>query len=96
MKEVPTLVRAMPTRIDTTLLFPTITGKVWWERNSYRDVWEPARQRSGIDCTPQEFRHSWVSLLRAAGIDPADLADAAGHSARHCDGTLHACAAAQP
>jgi integrase len=74
------LVRAMPTRIDTTLLFPTITGKLWWERNFYRDVWEPARQRSGIDCTPQEFRHSWVSLLRAEGIDPADLADAAGHS----------------
>jgi integrase len=74
------LIRAMPTRIDTTLLFATTTGKLWWERNFYRDVWQPARQRSGLDCTPQEFRHSWVTNLRAAGIDPADLADVAGHS----------------
>lgn len=69
----------MPTRIDTTLLFPTPTGKLWWERNFYRDVWAPARERT-FDCAPQEFRHSWVTHMRAAGIDPADLADAAGHS----------------
>jgi integrase len=74
------LIRAMPVRIDTQLLFPTKTGKRWWERNFYRDVWQPARERSGLDCTPQEFRHSWVTHLRAAGIDPADLAEVAGHS----------------
>jgi site-specific recombinase XerD len=26
------------------------------------------------------MRHSWVTNLRAAGIDPADLAAMAGHS----------------
>ncbi len=25
-------------RIDTTSLFATTTGRVWWERNFYRDV----------------------------------------------------------
>lgn len=33
-----------------------------------------------LNPTPHEMRHSWNSNLRAAGIDPADLADVAGHS----------------
>jgi integrase len=40
----------------------------------------PARERAELDCTPHDFRHSWVTHLRAAGIDPADLADVGGHS----------------
>jgi integrase len=43
-------------------------------------VWKPTARRAGIDPTPHEFRHSWVTHLRAAGVDPADLADVAGHS----------------
>jgi integrase len=92
------LVRALPPRIDTPLLFPTPTGRIWWERNFKRDVWYPALERwaevpdlpskerrrlvvaAGKDVSPQDFRHSWVTHMRAAGIDPADLADAAGHN----------------
>lgn len=74
------LLRAAPTRIDTPLLFPTRTGKLWRERNFYRDVWVPAVEASGFACTPHEFRHSYVTHLRAAGIDPADLAEVAGHT----------------
>jgi integrase len=78
----PTLVRLIestPTRIDTDLLFPTPRGKLWRERNFYRDVWVPAQLASGLDPTPHEFRHSYVTHLRAAGIDDADLAQVAGH-----------------
>jgi len=32
------------------------------------------------DVSPQDFRHSWVTHMRAAGIDPADLAEVAGHT----------------
>jgi integrase len=32
------------------------------------------------DVRPHDFRHSWVTHLRAAGIDPADLAAVAGHT----------------
>jgi len=74
------LLRGLPPRIDSPLLFPTLRGRVWRERNYHRDVWAPARKASGIDATPQDFRHSHVSLLRAAGIDPADLAAVVGHS----------------
>jgi integrase len=67
-------------RIDTPRLFPTPTGRLWWERNFYRDVWQPAREASGLEASPHDFRHSWVTHMRAAGIDPADLAEVAGHT----------------
>jgi integrase len=79
----PSLARAIearPTRIDTDLLFPTPRGKLWRERNFYRDVWVPAQIATGLDPTPHEFRHSYVTHLRAAGIDDADLARVAGHT----------------
>ena len=74
------LIRARPARIDTPLLFPTQSGKVWWERNFYRDVWAPTQERSGLDVRPHEMRHSYVTHLRAARIDDADLAEMAGHT----------------
>lgn len=74
------LIRSGPNRIDTDLLFSTPTGKLWRERNFYRDVWDPARKATGLDPTPHEFRHSYVSHLRAAGVDDADLARVAGHN----------------
>lgn len=73
------MIGALPPRIDTRLLFPTATGRLWRERNFYRDVWYPAQVASGLDIRPHEMRHSWVTHLRAAGIDDADLADMAGH-----------------
>lgn len=79
----PTLaerIEATPARIDTDLLFPTPRGKLFQERNFYRDVWVPAQIATGMDPTPHEFRHSYVSHLRAAGIDDADLAAVAGHT----------------
>jgi integrase len=74
------LLRALPPRIDTPLLFTTPNGRVWRERNFRRDVWEPAQLATGMDCRPQEFRASWESIMRAEGVDPADLAKYAGHS----------------
>jgi integrase len=74
------LLRAMPARIDTELLFPTPQGLLWRARNFYRDVWHPAQERSGLDARPHEMRHSYVSHLRAAGVGDADLAAIAGHT----------------
>lgn len=61
------------------LLLPTPRGRVWRERNFYRDVWKPAQEASGLDIRPHECRHSYVTQLRAAGIDDADLAEIVGH-----------------
>lgn len=61
------------------LLFTTPTGRMWRERNFYRDLWHPTQKASGLDIRPHECRHSYVTHLRAAGINDADLAEIAGH-----------------
>jgi integrase len=74
------ILRRMVPRIDTQLLFPTPEGRVWHYPNFLRDVWVPAQIASGMDLRPHEARHSYVSHLRAAGIDPADLAAVTRHT----------------
>lgn len=74
------IIAALPPRIDTPLLFPTQTGKLWRQRNFYRDVWYPAQEATGMDIRPHEMRHSWVSHLIAAGVPWPELAKIAGHS----------------
>lgn len=73
------LISRRPSSVESELLFPTPTGKLWRERNFYRDVWVPAKLATGLDPTPHELRHSYVTNLRAAGVDDADLAEIAGH-----------------
>jgi integrase len=63
---------------DSELLFTTPTGRMWRERNFYRDLWRPAQEASGLDIRPHG-RHSYVTQLRAAGVNDADLAEIAGH-----------------
>lgn len=80
-------------RIDTLVLFPTPNGKRWQQSNFYKRVWNPARRACPemAHARPQDFRHSWVTLMRAEGIDRADLAAIAGHSVETQDGIyLHA------
>lgn len=64
---------------DSELLFTTPTGRMWGERNFYRGLWRPAQEASGVDIRPHECRHSYVTHLRAAGVNDADLAEIAGH-----------------
>jgi integrase len=73
------VLRRLPPRIDTKLLFPTRKGTCWHDSTFRRDVWKPAQIASGLPITPHECRHSYVTNLRAAGIDPADLAEVTGH-----------------
>lgn len=87
------LLRAMPKRIDSPWLFPTVgskrVGKIGFDRpggllwrydNWRRMVWLPTCIAARFDPTPQEFRASYNTHLLAAGIDRADLADLLGHS----------------
>lgn len=74
------LLEAMPRRIDTRLLFPGPSGWVWGDRYWRTRVWTPAITAAGLRPTPHEFRHSYVSLMRAAGVDPAELAAWTGHT----------------
>lgn len=73
------LISRRPRSVESEPLFSTPTGKLWREPNFFRDVWVPAKLATGLDPTPHELRHSYVTNLRAAGIDDADLAEIAGH-----------------
>jgi integrase len=64
---------------DRELIFTTPSGRMWRERNFYRDVWGPTQETSGLDIRPHECRHSYVTHLRGAGVNDADLAEIAGH-----------------
>jgi integrase len=64
---------------ECELIFTTSSGRMWRERNFYRDVWKPTQQASGLDIRPHECRHSYVTHLRAAGVNDAGLAEITGH-----------------
>jgi integrase len=70
----------MPRRIDTPLLFPAPLGGLWDYSNWMSTVWYPGCAASGGDPRPHELRHSFVSHMRAAGVDDADLAEITGHT----------------
>ena len=63
-------------------LYPTKTGRVWQQRNFYRDVWEPARSASRTDFTIYDLRHTFSSRLQAAGIPLPEISAWMGHSLR--------------
>lgn len=77
------ILKALPPRLDSPLMFPAPEGGAWTEADFYRKVWRPARAKvPGMeDARPHDFRHSGISQLRAAlGESHApDLAAIAGH-----------------
>ena len=64
---------------ECELIFTTPSGCMWRERNFYRDVWRSTQRVSGVDIRPHECRHSYITHLRAVGVNDADLAEIAGH-----------------
>ena len=58
---------------------------MWRERNFDRDIWKPARERPGFDIRPHQCHHSYVTHLRAAGINDPGLDPMAGPPERRFD-----------
>lgn len=73
--------RANASRGPTTrsVIFPTPRGRLWRVRTFYRDIWKPTQVASGLDIRPHECRHSYVTHLRGAAVNDADLAKVLGH-----------------
>lgn len=46
---------------------------------SIANLWKPTQEASGLDIRPHECRHSYVTHLRAKGVNDADLAEIVGH-----------------
>jgi integrase len=70
----------------TGLLFPSPRGRVWGQRNFYRNVWEPAGRRAGTEFTVYDLRHTFASTLAAEGVPVVEIAAYMGHSTRMLDG----------
>ena len=87
--ELATVLRELPPRLDTRLLFPNGKGRVMRHDHFYELVWNRARTATPemVEARPHDFRHSYVSLLRAEGVDPALVAKWSGHSV--LTATLH-------
>jgi integrase len=64
---------------DCQLLFPTPRGRLWRERTFTATPGNRPRKPPALDIRPHECRHSYVTHLRAAGINDGDLAEIAGH-----------------
>lgn len=77
---VAAMVKALPRRLPGKPMWFGTSGLPWREDTFRNDVWNPARASSGVQISPQDARHSWVTNLRAAGVDEADLAEMGGHS----------------
>jgi integrase len=71
-----------PARLHRRLIYPSPTGRVWGQRNFYRDVWEPAAEKAGTNFTVYDLRHTFISHLVAAGVPAVEVAAYAGHSTR--------------
>jgi len=68
----------------TDYVFPGRDGKVWTDYgwNSWQqDVFKPAAARAGLKgLVPYDLRHTCISAMIAAGMDPVRVARIAGHS----------------
>src|SRR5688572_1344227 len=76
--------RALARLVDQTpsltgLLFPSPRGRVWAQRNFYRNVWEPAESRAGTEFTVCDLRHTFASTLAGAGVPVVEIAAYMGH-----------------
>jgi integrase len=69
-----------PVRLHRRLLFPSPRGRVWAQRNFYRDAWDPASEKAGTEFTVYDLRHTFISHLLANGIPTVEVAAYAGHS----------------
>jgi integrase len=62
-------------------LFPSPTGRMWGDDNFRNRVFRPAVKRAGLDgLTFHDLRHTYASLLIAAGVGPMVVAQQMGHA----------------
>jgi integrase len=51
------------------------------QNKDFYEEWKRAVTAAGFpEARPHDFRHTYVSLMRAAGVDPAHLAEWTGHT----------------
>jgi integrase len=63
------------------LIFTSTTGNPVYRGMFWPSVWKPAVRASGLDgLRTHDLRHTYVSLMIAAGANPKEVSTWAGHS----------------
>jgi integrase len=63
------------------LLFTSTTGGPLYRGTFWPSVWKPAVKKAGLDgLRVHDLRHTYVSLMIAAGANPKEVSTWAGHS----------------
>jgi integrase len=73
------LISRRPRPVESELLFPTPKGELWRESTSIEMSGCRQKLATGLDPTPHELRHSYVTNLRAARVDGRGPREIAGH-----------------
>jgi integrase len=79
---------ALPPRLDTPLLFPTLRGGCLNLHNWRRDEWTPAVKAAGLEHrSPYAMRHTFASFAIAAGLPTFEIARMMGTSIEQIEKT---------
>jgi integrase len=63
------------------LVFTSLTGNPLYRGTFWPSVWKPAVRAAGLDgLRIHDLRHTYVSLMVAAGANPKEVSTWAGHS----------------
>jgi integrase len=83
------MIRSMPTRMDTEILFPTPTGRIWHESNFRRDVWTPA-VAAYLGFAPRDGETTRAPRVLGTTAPRQNLADSHSVKPLGTDGVGHA------
>ena len=81
-RKIAPLIEARMNQGDSEYLIPTPHGCLWKYQNYRTNVWVPMMKRLGMEHTAHDTRHTFVSMMSAAGVDKIVLQRIVGHSNR--------------
>ena len=67
---------------ESEYLIPSPRGFLWKYQNFRPSAWIPLMEQLGMNHTAHDTRHTFVSLMSAAGVDKVIIQRIAGHSNR--------------
>lgn len=81
-RKIAPLIEARMNQGDSEYLIPTPQGCKWLYQNYRTNVWVPMMKRLGMEHTAHDTRHTFISMMSAAGVDKIVIQRIAGHSNR--------------
>lgn len=79
-RKIAPIIEARMNQSDSEYLIPTPKGCKWLYQNYRANVWVPLMKRLGMEHTAHDTRHTFVSMMTAAGVNKVVLQRIVGHS----------------